>query len=124
MEYFPVDQADPENEKRTLLYHRYAKQRLSELYLSQDRYDDALALFEEFTGYEDLEEPLQVTGYAGIAIVLDAMRAEDFSGTDFERQQELTEAVNRVLDREDMLNQFMQERFEKVSDRNSLESPF
>ena len=124
IDYFPINEAGAENEKKTLLYHRYAKQRLSELYLSQDRYADALDIFVEFTGYEDLEEPLQVTGHAGIAIVLDAMRAEEFSGTDFERQQELTEAISKVLDREEMLNKFMRERFDKVAERNSLESPF
>jgi serine/threonine-protein kinase len=124
LEYFPLDKAEEENAKRTLLYHRYAKQRLSELFLSQDRYQDAMRIFEEFTGYEDLEEPLQVTGYAGIAIVLDAMRDAEFSGTDFERQEELMEAISKVMDREDMLNEFMKDRFGKVFERKNSEAPF
>ena len=124
IDYFPLDQAGEQSEQETRLHHRYAKARLAEFYLSQDRYADALPIFEEFTGYEDLEERLQVTGWAGIAIVLDALRAQQFSGTDFERQTDLNEAIRKVSGREDMLNEFMRERFDKILEqKNAVEIP-
>jgi len=114
IEHFPIDEASPQNQKNTLLHHRYAKERLAELYLALDRYSDAMPIFEEFTDYEDLAEKLQVSGWAGIAIVLDALRAEEFSGTDFMRQQDLNEAIGHVRWRDELLNDFMKERFDKI----------
>lgn len=114
IDYFPLDEASQQNQKKTLLHHRYAKERLAELYLTQSRYDDAMPIFEEFTGYEDLEENLQVSGWAGIAIVLNALRAEEFSGTDFMHQQKLNEAISKVQWRDEKLNEFMKERFDKI----------
>ena len=104
--------------------HRLAKEKLAELYLAQDRYTDAIPIFEEFTGYKDLDERLQVCGWAGIAIVLDAIRAEEFSGTEFLRQQELHEAIGKVRWREELLNDFMKERFAKIVElRNRVQLP-
>ena len=104
IDYFPIDQASEESEVTTRLHLRWAKARLAELYLLQDRYAEAMPIFEEFTGYKDVEEQLQVTGWAGIAIVLDAIRAEEASTTDFQRQMDLNEAIRKVLGREDKLN--------------------
>ena len=73
-----------------------------------------MPIFEEFTGFEDLEENLQVSGWAGIAIVLNALRAEEFSGTDFMHQQKLNEAISKVQWRDEKLNEFMKERFDKI----------
>ena len=124
LDYFPLDQVEEQSEQETRLHHRYAKARLAEFYIAQDRYAEAMPIFEEFTGYEDLEERLQVTGWAGIAIVLDALRAEQFSGTDFERQTDLNEAIRKVSGREDLLNQFMRERYDKILERkNAIELP-
>jgi len=104
-----------------------AKERLAEFYLAQQRHDEAMPIFEEFTGYEDLEVRLQVTGWAGIAIVLDALRAEEFSGTDFQRETELREAIGRVVVQdgwEEMLTEPNRERFETIVERkNAFELP-
>ena len=123
IDYFPLDNVSEQSEQEALLHHRYAKARLAELYLTQDRYDEAMPIFEEFTGYEDLEERLQVTGWAGIAIVLDALRAEEFSGTDFQRQTDLNEAIRKVGERENLLNDFMKERFESSNFEDRRQDP-
>ena len=120
IDYFPIDQASEENEVTTRLHIRWAKARLAELYLLQDRYDEAMPIFEEFTGYKDVEEQLQVTGWAGIAIVLDAIRAEEASTTDFQRQMDLNEAIRKVLGREDKLNVFMKDRFDRIVERKNV----
>lgn len=124
IDYFPLSENGDPSERTTLLLHRYAKTRLAEFYMTQDRYTDAMPIFEEFTGYEDLAEEFEVAGWAGIAIVLDAVRAEQFSGPDFEREADLNEAIRKVLDREDLLdqknNQFIKERFDKILERKNL----
>ena len=123
-EYFPLEKAGQQNQETTRWHHRLAKEKLAELYLAQDRYTDAIPIFEEFTGYKDLDERLQVCGWAGIAIVLDAIRAEEFSGTEFLRQQELHEAIGKVRWREELLNDFMKERFAKIVElRNRVQLP-
>ena len=121
IEHFPLDQASEQSEQKTRLrHHRWAKIRLAELYLTQDRFEDALPIFEEFTNAEDLEEQLQVTGWAGIAIVLDAVRAQQSSGTDFQLQADLNEAIRKVLGREDDLSDFMRSRFDKILERKNV----
>ena len=123
VDYFPLDAAVQQREQ-TLTHHRMAKEKLAELYLAQDRYAEAMPVFEEFTGYKDLQERFQVSGWAGIAIVLDALRAEEYSGSDFLRQEELNKAISKVLWRKEMLNDFMQERFDKiVESRTQVELP-
>ena len=128
IDYFPLDEASDENKDTTRLLHRYAKTRLAEFYMMQDRYPEAMPIFEEFTGYEDVEEPFQVAGWAGIAIVLDALKTEEFSTTDFQRQADLNSAIRKVLDREELLdkknNQFIKDRFGKILERkNAVELP-
>ena len=124
IDYFPLNKASDENKNTTLLHHRWAKARLAELYLMDEQYPEAISIFEEFTGYKDIEVQFQVTGWAGIAIVLDAVRAKQYSGTDFQRQTDLNEAVREVLGREDQLNGFMKERFDKILERkNAVELP-
>ena len=127
IEYFPLAEASRQNQRKTEQHHHLAKERLAEFYLAQQRYDEAMPIFEEFTGYEDLEVRLQVTGWAGIAIVLDALRAEEFSGPDFQREAELREAIGRVVVRdgwEKMLTELIKERFETIVERkNAFELP-
>jgi serine/threonine-protein kinase len=50
--------------------HRTAKQHLARLYLVNNRYDDALRIFEEFAGLSELEKELKSFGLAGKYIVL------------------------------------------------------
>ena len=127
IEYFPLAEASQQNQRKTEQHHHLAKERLAEFYLAQQRYDEAMPIFEEFTGYEDLEVRLQVTGWAGIAIVLDALRAEEFSGPDFQREAELREAIGRVVVQdgwEKMLTELIKERFETIVERkNAFELP-
>ena len=127
IEYFPLAEASQQNQRKTEQHHHLAKERLAEFYLAQQRYDEAMPIFEEFTGYEDLEVRLQVTGWAGIAIVLDALRAEEFSGPDFQREAELREAIGRVVVQdgwEKMLTEPIKERFETIVERkNAFELP-
>ena len=119
LDFFPLDETNEQTEIQTLLHHRWAKERLAELYLAQDRYAEALPIFEEFTDSKDMEEALQVTGWAGIAIVLDAVRGDDFSGTDLQREADLSQAIRKVLEREDRLNDVMRGRFDKIKERKS-----
>ena len=123
-DYFPLEKAGQQNQETTRWHHRLAKEKLGELYLAQDRYLEAIPIFEEFTGYQDLDERFQVSGWAGIAIALDAIRAEEFSGTEFLRQQELNEAIGKVRWREELLNEYMKERFDKIIElRNRVQLP-
>jgi serine/threonine-protein kinase len=123
LDYFPVAEADDQNRNNTRRYHRYAKARLAELYLNEDRYSEAMPIFEEFTQAEDTEEALKVTGYAGIAISLEAMRADEFEGSTFDREQDVDEAIGKVIGRQEKLNPFILERFNTVLDRKNSDDP-
>ena len=128
LDYFPLDEASDEDKGTTLLLHRYAKTRLAEVYLIQKRYPEALPIFEEFTDYKDMDEAFQIAGWAGIAIVLDALQAEDFTGLNVQLQTDLNEAIGKVLAREELLdvknNLAIRDRFNEILERkNAVELP-
>jgi serine/threonine-protein kinase len=72
MTYFPIEEAAADSRNRTQLYHRFAKQRLAELYLagSEPRLDKAFTYFNELYLCDDQPE-FQAAGAAGLAIVCD-----------------------------------------------------
>jgi len=123
IEYFPAGKANDQNQNNTLRYHRYARARLAELYLNEDRYSEAMPIFEEFTRAKDIEQALQVTGYAGIAIALEAMRADEFDGSTFDREKYLDEAIGKVLGQRALLNPFILERFNTILARKNSDDP-
>jgi len=131
LEYFPLEGVSERTAGERELHHRWAKTRLAEFYLTQDRYADAMPIYDEFKGYKDVEVQWQAIGWAGTAIVLDALRAEQASGTDFEQQTDLNEAIRKTLEREDLLkedgkelNEFIKERFDRILERkNVIELP-
>ena len=78
LQHFPLESVPAKEKNKTQLVHRKTKARLAELYLTQDRFSDALEIFNEFAGYESLEERFRITGFAGQAIVFHNQPANAF----------------------------------------------
>jgi len=115
-EYFPPDSAVGQ-ENRTRRIVRNSKARLAEFYLNQNRLSDALRVFDEFVGYEELAIDFRIIGYAGRAIVFDRMRPEDFEGQGAEQFTKIKTAIGEVGTQSDRLNQYMLKRFNEVKAR-------
>ncbi|MFM7117413.1 MAG: serine/threonine-protein kinase [Planctomycetota bacterium] len=78
MSYFPLEQASADSRNKTLLYHRFAKQRLAEIYLAgaEPRLDKAFTYFNDLYLCDDQPE-FQAAGAAGLAIICDDFQEED-----------------------------------------------
>jgi serine/threonine-protein kinase len=76
--YFPLEEAPADSRNRTLLYHRFAKQRLAEVYLAgaEPRLDKAFTYFNDLYLCDDQPE-FQAAGAAGLAIICDDFQEED-----------------------------------------------
>ncbi len=76
--YFPLEEAPADARNRTLLYHRFAKQRLGEIYLAgaEPRLDKAFTYFNDLYLCDDQPE-FQAAGAAGLAIICDDFEEED-----------------------------------------------
>lgn len=96
MTYFPLDQASPDARNRTLLYHRFAKQRLAEIYLAgaEPRLDKAFTYFNDLYLCDDQPE-FQAAGAAGLAIICD----------DYEEQEQARRFLMKLEPNIDLLNE-------------------
>lgn len=70
-EYF-----DPEDSSQNRYYARLAEVRLGEFYLRQERYEDALRVFDGLKTVEDSDLESQLTGLAGASITYDHLGQE------------------------------------------------
>jgi len=114
LQHFPLDSVPAQEKNKTLLAHREAKARLAELYLTQDRFTEALNIFNEFAGYEALAEDFRVTGFAGQAIVFHNRPASEFDNGAVEKTEKIRAAIAEVGSRQNLLNRFMNSRFEEA----------
>lgn len=116
--YFPPAEAKRGEENRTLLTVRHSQARLAELYLSEDRLDEALMIYDGFVEIDDeLAHEFRMAGYAGQAIVFDRQKPDVFDGGNVERLARIREAVGEVGENTDALNNWMLTRFLDVKNR-------
>lgn len=115
--WIAVEKYFPEEQHSTRLVVRNSKARLGEFYLSQNRFEDALVVYKEMAGYEELAENFRVIGFAGQAIVYDNMTAEQFEGQSEERLAKIKTAIGEVGSQVDLLNDFMRTRFLSAKNR-------
>jgi serine/threonine protein kinase len=120
--FFNPENALPEEQNSTRLTIRNSKARLGEFYLTHNRFADAMPIYDEFVGYEDLAEDFRVVGHAGLAIVYDSMQAEEFEGGVDEKMAKVRAEIGEVGTRVDLLNKFMIARFQNVKNRLDEES--
>ena len=113
IEYFPLDPSDAAS-NTVSLYHRRAKARLAELYLTEERWNQAQKYFDEFTTYDEMAEEFRVMGFAGLAYVNFRRDPAEFVGGNEEREELIRQAVGEVVEKEGLLNRFMRSRFEEV----------
>lgn len=98
MSYFPVEEATPDNRARTILYHRYAKLRLGEMYLTQSNppLDKAFRVFNDL--YTAAEAPeFEAAGAAGMAVICDQMLLEDETRRYLMRLEPQIDLLNETL---------------------------
>ena len=113
--YFPASEAAPTETNKTRLFNQRAKTRLAELYLKHDRLAQALTIFNELVEDSDeLEEEFRIAGYAGQAIVYQAM-APDLAGGKTEQANKINAAIDGVGSNQDLLNKLLKERFKAVN---------
>ena len=92
-----------------------AKERLSEIYIEANRDNEALEIFDQFVGLDDMAQEFKAVGVVGQAIVLDRMEPADFAarfGTDGgskenqEQQQMVGQAIISLRGKEELLDEF------------------
>lgn len=114
IQHFPLAQVPSQEKNKTQLAQRKAKARLAELYLTQERYNEALTVFNEFAGYEALAKGFRITGFAGQAIVFHHLPPSQFAGGSIEKTEKTRAAIANVGADQNLLNQFMSIRFEEA----------
>ncbi len=113
MDYFPY-QPGTAGSNTIQLYHRRAKSRLAELYLGQERWEDAESLYREFTSYNEIAEEFRATGHAGLAYVMFRKSPEEFPGGPNARTEAIKSEIREVVNQQSLLNEYMQQRFQEV----------
>lgn len=114
--YFPLDDSS-ESLNTTRLYHRLAKARLGEVYLSQRKLPEALEIYEDLESQQDVSDHFRMMGSAGKAIVFDLMPAEDFPGGKPEQEQIIRECLSNIGSNIGLLNDFMRSNIEEIQNR-------
>ena len=113
LDYFPVDNAgDAEN--KTKLYHQRARARLGEIYLMQQRYDEAFTIYSKLANSGDLDRRFQVTGVVGKAIVRDNQSSETFGGGREEQEYAISKLLADVGDDRELLNPFLAKMYDRL----------
>ena len=103
---FPIDETGKDANK-TLLYHRRAKAQLAELYLQEERYEQAEAIYREFSNLGELDKGFRVTGMLGMAVVLNNRVAEDFEGGADEQDAQIRKLLGEIEADRNLLNPTM-----------------
>ena len=118
LDYWPGDsqpEAEHQSDGLTLFNRRMAKERLSEIYIEANRDNEALEIFDQFVGLDDMAQEFKAVGVVGQAIVLDRMEPADFAarfGTDGgskenqEQQQMVGQAIISLRGKEELLDEF------------------
>lgn len=114
IDYFPLDGETGDKPHETLLFHRRARLRMGEYYLGELRFREAEEVFLQLSKTEDLNEDLQVAGFAGLAISYFSMPQEELRGRQKRQRTLVTEAIRAVDGREKLLNQFLLQRYQMV----------
>ena len=121
LDYWPTD-SEPEQglqgDGLTLFNRRMAKERLSEIYVEANRDIEALEIFDQFVGLDDLAQEFKAVGIVGQAIVLDRMEPADFAARfdgnpdqvldelNKEQQQKVGQAIISLRGKEELLDEF------------------
>ena len=113
VEFFPLEESGDAFNK-TKLYHQRAMARLGEIYLTQQRFDEAFKIYEELSLSGDLDRRFQVIGAVGKAIILDTRPAEDFGGGREEQEVAIRKLLTDVSEDRDLLNPYMQRRYDQL----------
>ena len=141
LDYWPAT-AGPETELLsdglTLFNRRMAMERLSEIYVEANRDYEALEIFDQFAGLDDLAQEFQAVGIVGQAIVMDRMEPADFAASfrskgpdkneeelNQEQQQRVGQAIISLRGKEELLNEFpfYKARYQALFQRLNQVSP-
>lgn len=106
IDYFPIDSAGDAANK-TELYHRRAMARLGELYLQQQRFEQAESIYQEFSNLSDLDKRFRVTGLLGLAVVLNNRSPDEFVGGLDEQESAIRKLLNDIEEDRNLLNPTM-----------------
>lgn len=115
IDYFPIETAERKN--TTLLYHRRAKVRLGEIYLTEGDLEAAYQIYDSLEKEgtaEELYRQFQVYGFAGKLIVYD--RSVELAGGEQERLVKIGQYLGLIGDQSKLLNQFMREEVKRIRD--------
>ena len=113
IEFFPLEESGDAFNK-TKLYHQRAMSRLGEIYLTQQRFDEAFEIFDELSLSGDLDRRFQVIGTVGKTIILDARSAEDFGGGREEQESAIRKLLIDVGEDRDLLNPYMLRKYDQL----------
>ena len=141
LDYWPAT-AGPETELLsdglTLFNRRMAMERLSEIYVEANRDYEALEIFDQFAGLDDLAQEFKAVGIVGQAIVMDRMEPADFAASfrskgpdkneeelNQEQQQRVGQAIISLRGKEELLNEFpfYKARYQALFQRLNQVSP-
>lgn len=106
IDYFPIEQAGDAANK-TELYHRRAMARLGELYLQQERFEQAESIYRQFSNLSDLDKRFRVTGLLGLAVVLNNRSPDEFVGGLDEQESAIRKLLNDIEEDRNLLNPTM-----------------
>ena len=112
IEFFPLESDDAYN--KTKLYHQRAMARLGEIYLTQQRFDEAFQIYDKLSLSGDLDRQFQVIGAVGKAVILNARSPEDFAGGREEQEASIRKSLSEVGEDGDLLNPFMSLRYDQL----------
>ena len=121
IEHFPIEEASDKN--NTIYYHREAKARLGELYLKQEKWNDAETIYDELADIQEVgAEKFSIIGWAGRAVIYDQRNKSDSQ----EQLSLVRDALWRVERDTDKLNLFMRSKINdllvKYGKKNALMS--
>ena len=113
LDYFPVDDAGDAANK-TKLYHQRAMARLGEIYLMQNRYEEAFTIYSKLANSGDLDRRFQVAGVVGKAIVRDNQPTDSFGGGREEQESAIRKLLEDVGEDRELLNPFLAKKYDRL----------
>lgn len=103
LDYFPLEESSS-NSNQTRLYRDRATERMAELLLIAEEYEQAKNIYEQFA-VSDYQSRLSIVGNAGLAIIYHKLQQDELA------RQKITLIESKA---EDNLNMFLGRRFEEV----------
>lgn len=113
IKYFPIDEAGDATNK-TELYHRRANSRLGELYLQEQRFEQAETIYREFSKISDVDKGFRITGLLGLAVVLNNRSADEFAGGLDEQESAIRKLLSEIEDDRSLLNPTMRKHLNQL----------